>query len=355
MGEINEQSNDGIDLVKYIAAILIICFHCERVIQDPVTHHLFKNVLCRVAVPYFLLAGSYFFRKGQSSSKGYMKRYLRSSVQVYLFWSLIYLPLGFSWLQENYALSSELYPIALLVGLAYTGTYYHLWYIPAMLFGIVSVRWLVEKVGYIPLFCGAIVLYLFGSLETYYSYIHYAPLKAFVDGYMTVFMTTRNGLLFGFIFVLLGYFLWDYQMEIAKYREYLPLLLFLSGVVLVSEGLVVFVNIGIDKNFMLGLIPFTSLLFYWSLQRKVKWGVDFKRLRNLGKYYFFVHPLCIVWTASLVNQYQFLANSWLQLLVTFVATHFISSAIIAVMNVLPYVYFDLQLLLRINKFHVQLR
>lgn len=359
MSGINKQvkkqtiNSNGIDLIKYAAAILIICFHCERVIQDPTIHHLFKNVLCRIAVPFFFISSSYFVRRGQNGSPGYLKRYLQSSIKSYLFWSLIYLPIGFMWIQENYSLGAKLYPLALLAGLVYTGTYYHLWYIPAMIFGIIIAQWLIKKKGYIPLFVLTFIFYLFGSLETYYGYISNDQLKLFFDQYMNVFITTRNGLFFALVFVVIGYFLWDYQEKIAGFQKYFGLLVILSGILLVGEGLIVYSNMGLDKNFMWSLIPFTTVFFCWSLTLRMDRNIDFRRLRDLGKYYFFIHPLCILWTANLVHSYEFFANTWLQLIVTLVATHLLSSLMIALIQQLPYYYFDLQLMLKINRMYIQ--
>ncbi|MGX7139004.1 hypothetical protein RV15_GL002571 [Enterococcus silesiacus] len=350
----NKQMNThGIDLIKYAAAILVICFHCERVFDDPVINHLFKNVLCRFAVPYFLIATSYFVRRGQQQSPGYIKRYIKSLAKSYLFWSLVYLPIGLMWIQQNYSLSPVLYPVALIVGVFYTGTYYHLWYIPAAIFGIICVQWLLKKTGYITIFSLATLLYGFGSLETYYAYIGNAQLKAFFDQYMSLFITTRNGLFFALIFVVIGFFLWDYREKIIRAQKYLGILVVFTGVLLVIEGMIVYSNVGIDKNFMWMLIPFTSCLFCWSLFIQVDEKIDVKRLRDLGKYYFFIHPWCILWTASLVNSYDFFANTWLQLIVTLIATHLLSSLVITLTQQLPYYYFDLQLMLKVNSVYIQ--
>lgn len=343
----------GIDIVKYAAAILVICFHCERVFQDPAINYLFKNVLCRFAVPFFLISTSYFVRRGQNQSANYIKQYLKSLAKSYLFWSLIYLPVGFMWIQENYSLSPGLYPVALVAGLLYTGTYYHLWYIPAAMFGIVCVQWLLKKTGYLVLFSVATLMYAFGSLETYYAYIGNGQLKAFFDQYMSMFITTRNGLFFALIFVALGFFLWDHREKVISYQKYLGLLVVLTGGLLVGEGIIVYSNVGIDKNFLWMLVPFTSSLFCWSLFIKVEEKIDVKRLRDLGKYYFFIHPLCILWSANLVHSYEFFTNSWLQLIVTLVATHLLSSLVITMNQQLPYYYFDLQLMLRVNRGYIQ--
>ena len=349
----NQMNTQGIDVVKYIAAVLVICFHCESIFQDPAINHLFKNILCRFAVPYFLISTSYFVRRGQNNSSDYIKRYVRSLAKSYFFWSLIYLPVGFMWIQQNYSLAPTLYPIALIAGLFYTGTYYHLWYIPAMIFGILCVQWLLKKTGYITLFSLAILTYGFGSLETYYAYIGNGQVKAFFDQYLKLFITTRNGLFFALIFVTIGFFLWDHREKIISAQKYLEILVVLTGILLIGEGVIVYSNVGIDKNFMWMLVPFTSCLFCWSLFVKVEEKVDLKRLRDLGKYYFFIHPLCILWAANLVNTYDFFASSWLQLIVTLTTTHLLSSLAITLTQQLPYYYFDIQLFLQVNRDYVQ--
>ncbi|MGX7149866.1 acyltransferase family protein [Enterococcus ureasiticus] len=348
-----QMDSKGIDLVKYIAAILVICFHCESIFQDPAINHLFKNVLCRFAVPYFLISTSYFVRRGQSQSSDYTKQYIKSLAKSYFFWSLIYLPIGFMWIQQNYSLTPTLYPVALVAGLFYTGTYYHLWYIPAAIFGIICVQWLLKQAGYIALFSLATLMYGFGTLETYYAYIGNDQLKVFFDQYMGLFITTRNGLFFALIFVAMGFFLWDHREKIISSQKYMGVLVVFTGLLLIGEGIIVYSNVGIDKNFMWMLIPFTSCLFCWSLFVNVEEKIDVKRLRDLGKYYFFIHPLCILWTANLVNSYDFFANSWLQLIVTLIATHLLSSLVITLTQQLPYYYFDLQLTLQVNRGYLQ--
>lgn len=344
----NKRNTDGIDLIKYIAAILVICFHCERVIQDPALHFLFKNVLCRIAVPYFLISTSYFVRKGQMRSATYTMDYVKSLLKSYLCWSLLYLPVGLMWIQQNYSLDPRLYPVALLAGLFYTGTYYHLWYIPAVIFGILFVQWLLKRMSYRVLFMLATLMYGFGTLETYYGYIEQGPLKVVFDRYMGLFTTTRNGLFFALIFVAIGFFLWDQQEKVLRVRQYLGPILVLTSILLVGEGIVVYSNVGLDKNFLWMLIPFTSCLFLWSLCLNVTYQLDVRYLRELGKYYFFIHPLCILWTANLVHSYDFFRNTWLQLVVTLVVTHLLSSLLITVRQQLPNYYFDLKLMLQGN-------
>ncbi|MFD2308057.1 acyltransferase family protein [Enterococcus termitis] len=343
-------ANSGIDLIKYIAAILVICFHCERVFQEPELNFIFKNVLCRIAVPYFLISTSYFVRRGQQKSSGYTQRYVKSLLKSYLFWSLIYLPVGFLWIQQNYSLTPITYPVALFAGFFYTGTYYHLWYIPAAIFAIIVVQWLIKKVGYPILFGIAGLMYSFGSLETYYAYIKNEQVKHFFDQYIRIFITTRNGLFFALIFVAMGFFIWDYREKFASYQKYSGKLVVLAALLLLGEGLVVYKNSGIDKNFMFSLIPLVLVLFWWSLTIAVNKAVDVRRLRELGKYYFFLHPLCIVWAKSLIKSYDFLSHSWVQLAIVLVMTHILSSLIISLIEYPPTGYVDVWQRIKFTRF-----
>ncbi len=42
-----------LDSVKYIAAILVICVHCQPISGLPEVNYFVKNILCRWAVPFF--------------------------------------------------------------------------------------------------------------------------------------------------------------------------------------------------------------------------------------------------------------------------------------------------------------
>ncbi|MFX3949938.1 hypothetical protein ACJBW9_10795, partial [Streptococcus suis] len=88
----------------------------------------------------------------------------------YLTWSALYLPLYLIYLTLQ-EIPLPYYPLALLVGLTYTGTSYQLWYMPAFFLGLVLVHLSLEKWGWRITACLACLLYRLGSIETYSSYL----------------------------------------------------------------------------------------------------------------------------------------------------------------------------------------
>ncbi|MEG0368318.1 MAG: acyltransferase, partial [Coprobacillus sp.] len=122
-----------LDIVKFIAAIMVICIHCSQIFPDDSINFFIKNIVCRIAVPFFFITSAYFIRRGSYKNTQYINQYLKSTGQSYLFWSLIFIPIGLDWIYQNIEIAGSLLPFALLYGVLHIGTYYHLWYIPALL------------------------------------------------------------------------------------------------------------------------------------------------------------------------------------------------------------------------------
>ncbi|MDB1708876.1 acyltransferase family protein [Enterococcus entomosocium] len=129
-----------IGYTQFFASLLVILVHCGRLAENNGLHFLLKSLLCRLAVPFFLLLNGYFFQKSTCSWQQWCKRQLK----LYLRWSIVYLPLGWFYLgQQN--LADPLRVIGLAAGFLTVGVWYHLWYFPALLFGM----WLVRKTRFL--------------------------------------------------------------------------------------------------------------------------------------------------------------------------------------------------------------
>ncbi len=191
----------------------------------------------------------------------YLPVYLKRLTQSYLWWSVIFIPIGFDWLHQNLTLSKELLPLALIFGLIHVGTYYHLWYIPALILSLFIATKFLKHFSYKLLLIIATFLYSFGSIETYYGLIPNGWLKELFDIVIQIFFTTRSGLLFGLIFVGIGFFIYDYQEKLLlRYRQ----IFFLTGLffaMMVLEGILLYSVDKLDMNFLFMLIPFSFCLF----------------------------------------------------------------------------------------------
>lgn len=319
-----------VDIVKYVAAILVICIHCNPIVPEPHLNYFIKQIVCRVAVPFFFISSAYFVRKGMRKRPGYLKQYLKNLGKSYLFWSIIFIPIGMDWINQNLKLANNLLPFALIFGLIHVGTYYHLWYIPAMLLSLWVVAKLLNYLSYKLLFLLSALLYLFGSLETYYVFLGAGWLKKFFDLIIQIFFTTRSGLFFGMIFVVIGFLIYDYQEKLKAMTKYIHILTIVCFGLLIVEGIMLYHVEKLDMNFLLLLLPFSFFFFLWTLSTPLIPNFDTRMLRELSKYYYFVHPVCIVIIEELgaALEWPILSSGLFSFALIFLLTHLLCLAII---------------------------
>ncbi|MHC5217033.1 acyltransferase family protein [Enterococcus sp. LJL128] len=285
----SEQRYPLLDIGQFAASLLVILVHCGRLAENDGLHFILKSLLGRLAVPLFLVSTGYFYRRKLLFSAAYSKIYFKKQIKVYLFWSLFYVPYGL-WFLHTQGLPPAVYPAALAVGLLYTGLCYQLWYFPALFSALYLVKKSLLKLGYLKTFFLSFVLFALGAVETYSGYLSGTFIEKPFRLYQSVFATTRNGLFYAFIFVLLGFFLADYQQSPLLQKRVGAKLGF-SGILLLVEGWLIFNNQGADKNFLFSLIPAAFFLVAVLIQSD-KWQTrDFSNLRILGQYLFFLHPL----------------------------------------------------------------
>lgn len=296
--------NKNIDKLRYIAAFIIVLLHSTPLIEvNDVAHFFLNNMLSRVAVPFFFLTTGFIVgMKVKSQGVKYIDRYIKASLPTYIIWSLIYIIPGVDFLQ-SIEMNPQLYPAGLLVGIFYLGTYYHLWYFPALFIGLWILKWGIKKGWLKQLFFVATIFLLIGSTETYYGLITHTLLRNVLDAYFKIFITTRNALFFGLFYIVLGYLLNGYEIHNSDTYK---LLTFLFSIVFVIEGVFLYRVERLDSNILLSAAPLITSLFLWANNTEYEiWLPNFKySYRDLSKYYYFIHPL-IVWAyIKLLNHFS---------------------------------------------------
>ncbi|MGL4695389.1 acyltransferase family protein [Enterococcus larvae] len=315
-----------IDLLKFIAAIMVVCIHSEPISGNEWFNFLVKNILCRIAVPLFFISSAYFIRKSTVNKEGNLKGKIVHLLKNYLFWSVVFLPIGLDWINQNLSISPSLYPAALLFGLVYSGTYYHLWYIPAFILSVVIITKARQYISYKLIFLIAAALYFVGSLETYYGLITIDWVKEIFDGFIQLFFTTRNGLFYGMIFTAIGFFIYDYEQKLLTLKKYFKWALLFLGSLLFLEGVIVYNMLRLDCNFLIVLIPFSFVLFLWGITSEIKLPFNTVKLRALSHYYYFIHPICIVILFEIGNAFNlsFFSKGLTGFLLSYLFTHLLS-------------------------------
>lgn len=139
----------NLDIVKYIFSILIIILHLRPFLNySDVLDMTFNNIITRICVPMYFLITGYFAAQKEENDPQYIKKYIRWLIPLYLFWSLLYFPFMLQYFsQVSTYLQSLAIPLPMfmklmmipgvvVIGLLYTGIYYHLWYFPAVILSL---------------------------------------------------------------------------------------------------------------------------------------------------------------------------------------------------------------------------
>lgn len=193
-----EQKYGGLDLFRPAAALLVLAIHTSPLASFSSDADFFlTRILARIAVPFFfMVTGQFILSSGAS-----VLRYVKKLCIIYLAAILLYLPLGIY--AGHYR---ELTPTGVFKMLFFDGTFYHLWYFPACILGLLLVtlfgRFL--RPGWVAAFSA--VLYVMGLLgDSYFGLTAKIPLLSHCYHAMfRVFSYTRNGLFFAPLFLVLG-------------------------------------------------------------------------------------------------------------------------------------------------------
>lgn len=185
----------GIEYFRLAAAFLVVAIHCSPLTTYSETaDFILTRAVARVAVPFFFMVTG-FFVLGRPEK---LRRFLKRTALLYLACILLYLPLNL----YSGALSG-LTPVGALRELLFEGTFYHLWYFPAVLLGAAIASLLMRTRAGLAI---AAALYVLGLLgDSYWGLISGVPWLS--DVYEVIFSLvgyTRNGLFFAPLFLLLG-------------------------------------------------------------------------------------------------------------------------------------------------------
>lgn len=295
----------GLDIGKFILSIFVVAGHTSPLKSISITpNFILIQILARNAVPlYFMISGYLFYiKRGSSTIKigpftvnEYYYKYVKKLLAVYLVWSAVYL---FDVVNIYYVGSGLSIPTFALIylwwGTVY-GTYIQLWFFPSLLFAITVVHLFAKKMGFKKLLMIAFVFYVIGMFgDAYYGVIKDVPtINAFYKTFFSLFNTTRNGLMFGLMYVSMGAYLGEKKTLLTPRKAGLYALISL-GCVAVESFSLRYLSKPIDYNVMLFLIPTAYFNFQFLMGLKPKLNWNYKFLRDSSTVIFFIHPLFLI-------------------------------------------------------------
>lgn len=154
------ESLGGFDRFRVPAALLVIAIHTGPLLSlNGEANYLLTDILARIAVPFFFSVSGWFLvprllREGRAALIPFVKKLLL----LYGAAVLLYLPLNL----YNHTLEES--GFALLRDVLFNGTFYHLWYFPALVLGACLVYGLLRILGPRWAWLPALLLYAAGLL-----------------------------------------------------------------------------------------------------------------------------------------------------------------------------------------------
>ncbi|MGB8453798.1 MAG: serine racemase VanT catalytic subunit [Anaerocolumna sp.] len=295
---------EGLDYFRILSAFLIVAIHTSPLTSyNTAADFIFTRIIARVAVPFFFMVTGFFllprYLKGTASpvhdstpgiktNPAPLKKFLTKTCYLYGTAILIYLPIN---VYSGYFKQKNLI-ITVLKDILINGTFYHLWYLPAVILGVVFLYVLSGRFSGKTMVLFSVLLYIIGLMgDSYYGItVRLSFLKVFFDFLFQLFDYTRNGIFYAPVFLIMG-------AMIAYSGRKLPLHKCLTGLVLsaallFTEGMILHHNaLQRHDSMYIFLIPCMYYLFHLLLL----WhGKEYKCLRTISMAVYTIHPFIII-------------------------------------------------------------
>lgn len=301
----------GLDTFRLIAVFLVVANHTAPLETfSPEADFFLTRILARLAVPFFFMVTGQFVvaryltdtNRNFHSVWGYIKKILL----LYGFAILIYLPVGI------YAgFYQKMTVLRAFKMFFFDGPFYHLWYFPALLIGLLLVCLMLRFFSFRSCMILSAVLYLVGLFgDSYWGVTMHFPAAASVyEACFQLFSYTRNGLFFTPLFLLLGAQAGGISSQDKKRHKNILHLsgLFFSFLLMTAEGLILH-HFHLQRHDSMYLaLPVCSIFLYRAL---LKWNrKPSNRIRTISTWIYILHPAVIVmlrFLAKLSNAVKFL-------------------------------------------------
>jgi serine/alanine racemase len=273
----------AIDVMKFIMAILVVGIHTEPFGFNTWLDRGF-GIITRLCVPFFFVAGSYFFFQGNKS----LWKYLSRIAELYIIWSIIYLPFDISGLKQMSI--SEI-----LVRYLWSGNDHALWYLCGTISGTLVVYLLqivFSDLGTIFITTVFLIIGCMGST--------WAPLVENMMGhYITItdLLGYRNGLFYGAVYIALGMYLARNKHRIENRRKVNLFIGFaISMFLLVVESVLCVLLFNTPETILwISVLPASYFLFRLLVEVKINISVNTSRfLRQLSTLIYLSHGLFLI-------------------------------------------------------------
>ena len=293
------QNYGWLDRFRVIVALLAITNHTSALSSiDDTADFFLTRVLARIVVPFFLMVTGQFvaadFLTISRKNGPRLIKYIKKTSLYYLLSILLYLPIGIY--AKQYQGMSIGGALRLLI---FDGTFYHLWYFPACIMGMLLIYLMSRKLSLRTMTVISAILYIIGLFgDSYYGLAEKVPvLNAVYEFGFHIFSYTRNGLFIAPLFLVLG--IWMSVLEHKREENSLQIELMPYIVGLTASFAVMTIEAFTLRHFQLqrhdsmyfALVPTMFFLYQCLLCLPKKPSVS---CRTASTWIYILHPAFIV-------------------------------------------------------------
>lgn len=284
-----KQDYPYIDSMRIVAAVLVICIHISPLVQINIdADFILTRIIARIAVPFFFITTSYFLFKDGYPRKEKIKKTICSLLKWYMLAMIIYIPI----MIYNYYFQEKDLILKIIQDILIDGTFYHLWYFPAVIIGLFIVLLLKKFLSTQNVLLITTLLYIIGLMgDSYYGLVINIPIIKYILNCLFHFMDhTRNGFFFAPLFIMIGIIIGEKKSKLTFQAHIFMFIV--CFIVMGSEAYILHFFNFCKHDSMYVLLPFVSyflfrILIYFQGRRKMY-------LKDISLYMYVLHPLMII-------------------------------------------------------------
>lgn len=305
--------NKSLNQLKFIASIFVVLIHASAFRYMGISGYIFDfllDSLSRFSVPvFFSISGYFLYFKFKKNNSRYLISYSKKILWLHLWVGLIYLLITKIFLNP----SANYFGIkSLIVNYFYGGLYFHLWYLPALLFGSIIMFFISKSrldtfflYSTIPLY----ILGTFGKGEVYEPLsikFQHLIFNLFRFNHMPpILLPSRNGLFFALPFIAMGYFFAKENLakKITFDKKKLCLIILFLGIFQIFERslAVIFLESSQGSNFFLSTYPLVFFILVLFLKEENLFP-KLNKISHSSLDLYLWHPFfMIIWDKFLLN------------------------------------------------------
>lgn len=277
----------GLDLLKFLMALLVAARHVIQIYYPAESRWrlVIGNWLSNLAVPvFFVIAGFLLFKKLTNTDWTIIRRYVCRILKLYILWCIIYWPIDiYNWHQSGEPVLKTI--LFYFQSFLFSSTITQLWYLPALATACLIV-WAGYKAGLKiwMLLLLTSLLFIFGCSCNNQYFLEHSPRKIqeFIHWYAPIFLTTRNGVFYGSLYVTLG--LW-----FSRKQWHMPPLLAAAGSLIFLGVMYKEVSTFYNANMVFSAVPTVVCLVELAMGLKGTSSRFFLFLREQSQWIYFSH------------------------------------------------------------------